>query len=316
MAVFAVDAGGTRIKLGVVENGRVLARGVIDARSDEGLGPQLPRIAEALRALAPPERIEGLGMAFPSLVDAEAGRVTRDSGKYRDAMGIDLNAWCEESFAVPSAIENDARMATIGEWRSGAGQGVDDLVMVTLGTGIGTGVIMEGRVVRGVHGQAGCLGGHLIVQVGGRECPCGARGCAEAESSTATLPARAKEDPEFTSSVLHSANPLDYAAVFAAAREGDAVALRLRDRALEVWGALTVSLIHAYDPSVVVFGGGIMAAGEEILDPVRTYVEKNAWMPWGKVRIVSSQLGDDAALIACEWLVESRKKDKDEIAIA
>lgn len=317
MAVFAVDAGGTRIKLGLVEAGRTLARATIEARSGEGLAPQLPRIAQALRGLAVGDKlVQGLGMAFPSLVDTATGRVTRDSGKYRDAMGLDLNAWAREELDLPFAIENDARMAAIGEWRFGAGRGSDDVVMITLGTGIGTSAIMEGRVVRGKHGQAGCLGGHFIVDPEGHRCPCGATGCVEAESSTQTLPARAAEDPRFSESALSRAERLDYAAVFAAAAQGDALAVRLRDRALEYWGALTVSLIHAYDPEVVVFGGGILASGEAILGPIRKFVEANAWMPWGKVRIVPSELGDDAALLACEWLVKSRNEKRYETAIA
>jgi len=84
--------------------------------------------------------------------------------------------------------------------------------------------------------------------------------------------------------------------------------VRLRDRSLEVWGALTVSLIHAYDPEIVVFGGGIMAGGEAVLGPIRRRVERDAWMPWGKVRVVPSELGDDAALVAGEWLVRSHKE--------
>lgn len=309
MAVLAIDAGGTRIKLGVVEDGRVLARTVINARSDEGLAPQLPRIAEALRTLAG-TRIEGIGLAFPSFIDAATGRISGDFGKYRDAPEIDLATWARREFGLPLFIENDARMATIGEWRFGAGRGYDDLVMVTLGTGIGTGVVVEGSVLRGKHGQAGCLGGHLIVQENGRRCPCGGHGCAEAEASTIALPGVAAEDPEFRASPLASAEPLDYAAVFSAADAGDPCALRLRDRSLGVWGALAVSLIHAYDPAVLVFGGGILAAGESVLGPIRERVRRDACTPWGEVRVVASELGDDAALLACEWLVtRPAKKD-------
>lgn len=314
MAVFAIDAGGTRIKLGLVENGRVLARAVLDARSHEGLAPQLPRIAEALRGITG-EPVEGIGLAFPSLVDTDAGRVTSDPGKYSDAMGLDLNAWAHQEFGLPLAIENDARMAAIGEWRHGAGRGFDDMVMVTLGTGIGTGVIQEGRVLRGKHGQSGCLGGHLIVRVDGRRCPCGAVGCAEAEASTAALPAIAAEDPDFLTSPLSSAIPLDYAAVFGAAVRGDPCALRLRKGSLDVWGALAVSLIHAYDPEILVFGGGILASGEAVLGPIRERVQRDAWMPWGEVRVVASERGDDAALLACEWLVQTKKRQNDEIEI-
>lgn len=314
MAVYAIDAGGTRIKLGLVENGQVLARTVLDARSHEGLAPQLPRIAEALRGLTE-SPVEGIGLAFPSLVDSATGRVTSDPGKYSDAMGLDLNAWAQREFGIPLAIENDARMATIGEWRFGAGRGFGDVVMVTLGTGIGTGVIQGGRVLRGKHGQAGCLGGHTIVRVDGRRCPCGAIGCAEAEASTAALPAIAAEDPEFSLSPLSRAIPLDYSAVFRAAEAGDPCALRLRKGSLDVWGALAVSLIHAFDPEILIFGGGILASGEAVLGPIRERVQRDAWMPLEEVRVVASERGDDAALLACEWLVRAKNRQNDEIEI-
>lgn len=317
MAVLAIDAGGTRIKLGVVENGGVLARAVVDVPANERLEPLLPVIASALRGLLGSEtKIEGMGMAFPSLIDATGTRITGHSGKYVDAPDVDLEAWARREFGVPFSVENDARMATIGEWRHGAGRGSDDIVMVTLGTGIGTGVVMGGQVLRGRHGQAGCLGGHLTLRAGGRPCPCGSVGCAETEASTSALPTLAAEDPEFAHSALCEANPLDYAAVFAWAQKGDALARRLRDRSLEVWGALAVTLIHAYDPEVLVFGGGILASGEAVLGPIRAYVERHAWTPWGTVRVTASELGDDAALVACEWLAKSRNEKKDEIAFA
>jgi len=306
VAVLAIDAGGTRIKLGVVENGVVLARTTLSVDSNELLAPLLPVIADALREILDPGMtVQGVGMAFPSLVNFEAARVLGNSGKYLDAEHLDLRAWAQQEFGVPFAVENDARMAVIGEWRHGAAREYGDVVMVTLGTGIGTGVVLDGKVLRGRHGQAGCLGGHLTLRVGGRPCPCGNVGCAETEASTAALAKIVADDPYFLQSRLQEASPLDYAAIFAYALVGDAYAIKLRDRSLEVWGALAVSLIHAYDPEVLVFGGGILASGEAVLGPIREYVEKHAWTPWGNVRVTASELGDAAALVACEWLVLS-----------
>jgi len=296
MAVLAVDAGGTSIKLAVVQEGAVLGQSSLPAHSDDGLEPRLPLIADALRQLIPPGvEVEGLGMAFPSLIDGD--HVVGDVGKYRDAERLDLKAWVLKEFRAPFAIENDARMAAIGEWRCGAGKGSSDVVMVTLGTGIGTGVIMGGQVVRGRHGSAGILGGHMTARVGGRPCPCGNVGCWETEASTAAL-------RELTSEVLDG--PLDYARVFAEAERGSAWAIELRDRSLAVWSSLAVSLIHAYDPEVLVFGGGVMASGEATLGPIRDHVRRHAWTPWGQVRVVASELGNRAALLACEWLVRNR----------
>lgn len=287
MAIFAIDAGGTRIKLGLVESGCVQSRTTLEARSDEGLAAALPRIAAGLRKLSS-EPVSGVGMAFPSLV--EGNRIIGDVGKYRDAEQIDLAVWADQEFRADFAVENDARMATIGEWQYGGGRGFDDVVMVTLGTGIGTGVISEGRVLRGKHGSAGILGGHMTAQVGGEPCPCGNSGCWETLASNAALMRKGKPD---------------LAAIFG---RGDDEANALRDHCLEVWGALAVSLIHAYDPAILVFGGGVMASGEAVLQPVRRAIADHAWTPWGAPKVVSSELGDDAALLACEWLLQANKR--------
>ncbi|RYG23035.1 ROK family protein [bacterium] len=291
MAVYAIDAGGTRIKLGIVEGGKVIARTSLEARSDEGLGAALPVISAALRSLGD-HSVDGLAIAFPSLIDGD--RVVGDVGKYRDAPDLDLAAWAREEFGLPFAIDNDARMAVIGEWRHGAARGVTDAVAITLGTGIGTGVISQGSPLRGRHGSAGILGGHMTAEVGGRLCPCGNVGCWETLASTAAL-----------RGVGGGFN--DYEAVFAAAERSDPRAVRVRDRSLKVWGALAVSLVHAYDPEVVVIGGGVAAAGEAVVGPIREAVRRYAWTPWGEVRVVRSELGHDAALVGCEWLMETRR---------
>lgn len=286
MAVYAVDVGGSRIKLGLVEQGRVLARAAIDARSAEGFAAALPRISEVLRSLTS-EPVSGIAVAFPSLV--HKGRIIGDVGKFEDAESLDLRSWAMDEFGAPLVLENDARMAAIGEWQLGSAKGSDDVVMVTLGTGIGTGVIQGGRVMRGSHGSAGILGGHMTAKVSGESCPCGNEGCWETLASNAAL--------------QRSGLP-DYAVVFASP---DPELVEIKQRSLAVWGALAVSLIHAYDPEVLVFGGGVLASGEDVLGPIRQTVERRAWTPWGTPRIIASKLGDDAALLAAEWLLEADK---------
>jgi glucokinase len=178
--------------------------------------------------------------------------------------------------------------------------------MITLGTGLGTSAVIEGRLLRGEHGQAGVLGGHITVHYGGRHCTCGNVGCAEAEASTAFLGELAKADADFGASPLTSEPGLDFAAVFKYAAHGDRCALGLRDHSLSVWATLAVNLIHAYDPEIVVLGGGIMASADVVLPFVRDYVGHHAHTPWGKVRVVAGELGDDAALAAGEWLLREQ----------
>jgi glucokinase len=164
----------------------------LEARSGEGLGLQLPRIASAFGDLIDRARVKRTGcgavsFGFPAIVDSSTGRVLTAYGKYVDASTIDLQKWARGAFGLDLVIENDARAALVGEWRAGAAKGCDNVVGITLGTGLGAAAIMKGQPVRGMHGQAGILGGHFTVRWGGRLCTCGNRGCAEAEASTSVL---------------------------------------------------------------------------------------------------------------------------------
>lgn len=308
MTVLACDLGGTRMKIGVVRAGQTLAQAVLPANSKCGLAPGLPEIKGAWMDLLAKLKLNlgdcsGISIAFPSLIDPQTGRVLAEYGKYADAMELDLRAWAKNEFDLPLAIENDARMAMVGEWLGGAGRGCDNLVMMTLGTGLGTSAIIEGRVLRGKHGQAGILGGHLTVNYRGRECHCRNVGCAEAEASTAFLTDLFKEQPGILESSLARAASLDYAAVFRLARRGDACAKAIRDHSLQVWASLAVNLIHAYDPEMVIIGGGIMASAKVILPFIQEHVRRCAHTPWGRVEVMASQLGDQATFAAAEWLL-------------
>jgi glucokinase len=314
MRVLACDMGGTRIKYGIVEDGVVLAQDGMPAHSDRGLAPRLPALAEALLQLCVDNGMElascaGVGMSFPSLIDVRSGRVLAEFGKYSDAMDVDIRAWSRDALHLPLAIENDARMALIGEWRSGAGRGCDNLVMMTLGTGLGVSAVIEGRVLRGAHGQAGILGGHLTVNYRGAACHCGNIGCAESEASSVVLEHLARQRGDFAGSALATEPVLDYAAIFRWAGVGDACAAALREHSLRVWSANAVNLVHAFDPELIVLGGGIMASGAVIVDAVQEYVDAHAMTPWGRVRVAASELGDQAALVACEWLVEEHRRE-------
>jgi glucokinase len=311
MTVLACDLGGTLMKIGVVRKGRVLAQTIEPANSRTGLAPALPALKAAWLELLdelklPVRNCAGISVAFPSLVDVKSGRVLVEYGKYADAINFDFRAWAKKEFNLPLAIENDARMALVGEWKHGAGRGSDNLAIITLGTGLGTSAVIEGRLLRGKHGQAGVLGSHNTVRYAGRECSCGNIGCAEAEASTAVLKKIAANLPEWDTSSLRKLATLNYAAVFKHAAAGDACALKLREHSLRVWATLTVNLIHSYDPEIVILGGGIMASAGAILPVVSDYVRRHAHTPWGKVRVVVSELGDAAALLAGEWLLSEQ----------
>ncbi|HEY1787123.1 MAG TPA: ROK family protein [Verrucomicrobiae bacterium] len=311
MTALACDIGATRIKLGLIQQGKVEAQSLIDSRSEMGLAKRLPEIAGTLRSLCERRGVDiqdcsGVSLSVPSLVDPVSGRILAEYGRFRDMPLLDLRQWAKSELGLPAAIENDARMATIGEWKHGAGRGSNNLVMLTLGTGLGTSAVMDGKILRGKHGQAGCLGGHFTLRYGGTACGCGNTGCAEAEASTAFLGDLAKKHPDYSRSLISAEPILDYAAIFAKATEGDTCARAIRDHSLLVWSSLAVSLIHAYDPELVILGGGIMKNSGLILPAVREYVRKHAHTPWGNVTVVASALGDAAALVAGEWLLQEQ----------
>ena len=308
MISLAADFGGTRIKLGVVRDGVVVAQSAIPAESGRHLTKRLEAVATGLEKLCERAGIafsgcDGIGFSYPSIIDRQNARILDHFGKFGDASAIDLQSWAGQRLHLPLAIDNDARMALMGEWRYGAGMGCDNCAIITLGTGIGVSAVIEGRVLRGVHGQAGILGGHITLEAGGGACVCGNVGCAELLASTSIIARLAREHPLFACSPLAMLEVVDYEAIFRFASEGDACSIALRNRSLETWAALAVNLIHVFDPELIIFGGGIMGSADEILPFVRDYISSHAHTPWGQVKVAASELGERAALLACEWLV-------------
>jgi len=308
MKALAVDLGGSHAACAVVDEERVLARETVSLEAARGLAGALPILAAALgrAALAAGVRTsdcEGLALGFCGLVDPSAGRVLSTNMKYDDAPAIDLGRWCHAAFGLPFRIENDARLALLGERAAGAARGFDDVVMMTLGTGVGGVAMIEGRLLRGKHFQAGVLGGHLVAAFDGRPCTCGGLGCVEAEASTWSLPAVARAMPGFDGSALARVARLDFETVFAAAARGDAVAAATRDRCLRVWAAGAVSMVHAWDPELLVVGGGVMRRAAEVLPAIEAHVHAHAWTPWGKVGVRAAALGGEAALLGATALL-------------
>ncbi len=301
--ILACDIGGTRIKLGLVRNNRLLAQAEIDAAARSGLALALERIARAAgplcrKAGVKTSELSGFGLSFPGIIKTRREKIlSTPAGKFDDAKYLDVPRIVKNLLGLPTRICNDANAALAGEWLWGAARNYRSAVMMTLGTGIGASAIIEGVPLRGQHGQAGSLGGHLTANLNGQICPCGNIGCAETEASTWALPGHARRYPGFQKSRLARVKNLDYAAVFRVAAKGDRVAIELRNRAIHVWSVALVNLIHAYDPEIVVIGGGIMRSADLILPRVRRYVTKHAWTPWGKVIIKPAELGNTAGML-------------------
>jgi len=226
--------------------------------------------------------------------------------KYEDAKQIDLAKWSRDALGLSLRMENDARMALLGEQYAGTARGSRDVVMITLGTGIGGAAMIMGRLLRGAHAQAACLGGHLPVDFRGRQCSCGNIGCAEAEASGWSLPGIAKQWPGIEKSTLAKAQTLDFRTLFASADDGDTAAREIRQRCLDVWASNAVALIHAYDPELVIIGGGVMQSSSVILPYIQQHVAQHAWTAWGKPQVRAAGLGNNAALLGAVPLLLGR----------
>ena len=311
MKALAIDLGGSHAACGIVEDRTILASEAIAADGAVDLRRFLPAILDTLRRVAKKAEIsfedcQGVAVGFPGLVDARVGRVISTNAKYEDAPKLDLAAWSLAALKLPLRIENDARMALLGESYAGAAQGFTEVVMMTLGTGIGGVAMIEGKLLRGKHAQAGCLGGHIPVLVTGRACTCGGIGCAEAEAAGWSLPMVLKDWPGVSGSTLSKYWKVGFKELFEEADAGDDVAVAVRDRCLSIWSADAVALVHAYDPEIIVMGGGVMKSGAKILPIIEAHVQKHAWTPWGKVQVRAAALGDNAALLGAVPLLSEK----------
>ncbi|MFD1816662.1 glucokinase [Pseudarcicella hirudinis] len=310
--VMAVDLGGTQIKLGLIHQSEILVTSQMDAQSHEGLGERLPEIAACFNNLLDQaglsiSNVIGMGIAVPGIVDSVHKKVLSINKKYSDVIELDLSRWVSETWNLPLFIENDTRSALLGEWKYGKGSGCNNLVLMTLGTGIGTSAVIEGNLLRGRHFQAGILGGHFTVNINGDLCNCGNYGCAEAEASTWNLYELAKKHPGFSKSRLSQTEILDFRTIFQYAERGDELAKTIRNKSLEVWSACAVNLIHAYDPDLLILGGGIMGSKDIIAPFIQSKINQHAWTAWGKVQVEAASFTNTAALLGVSSLAYNFK---------
>jgi glucokinase len=303
MRILAVDLGGTHATCALVEEKRILARETIALPGSVSLAVALSVIAESLQDMHTSNPADAIGFGFCGLVDPVRARIASTNGKYTDGPDVDLSRWAMDQFGLPLRLENDARLALLGECYAGAARGETEVVMFTMGTGIGGVAMIGGKLLRGKHQQAGVLGGHVPVTLHGRRCTCGALGCAESEASGWSLPLVAREFPGFASSAL-SPREINFENLFACSAAGDEVSREIVDHCLHVWSVAAVAAIHSFDPELLVFGGGVMKSAAAILPFIEEYVLTNAWTPWGKVRVRAAELGDDAALLGVIPLFE------------
>lgn len=301
-----IDMGGTRVKIGFIHNGEVLFGKVIPSKADGSLSSQLNTIADEVNLVLEEKQytIDGVGIAFPGIVNASEKKILSKYVKYPDATSMNLADWAKEKWGVPFVLENDVRAALLGEWQFGAGHGANDLVMITLGTGVGSAVMFDGKLLRGVNHIAGNLGGHMTINLNGDRCNCGHIGCVESESSTWMLK-KVQESDKFASSALSKVPKVDFASVFACAKEGDDLALEIREHSLNTWALGIINMVLAYDPERIVIGGGIMHSKQFIIPRLIELIKNNVWIKDNPLEIKSAEQLEYAGILGLYHLLNS-----------
>ena len=299
--VFGVDVGGTTVKIGLfTTDGELLENWEIDTRIEENGRFILPDIAESVKAKAkergiPDEEIEGIGAGVPGPVNAE-GLVVECANLgwgVTDAAKIlsELTGWSVK-------IGNDANVAAMGERWQGSGKGFDNMVMVTLGTGVGGAMIVNGKVINGTHGSAGEIGHMTVFPTETEKCGCGKKGCLEQYASATGVVrlTRRYMAAHDTATPLRTTQPLTCRAVFEAAAGGDAVALEVLEEFGDILGRAIAWITCVMDPEVVVIGGGVSRSGSIVTDHVGKYYKKYAFHAAREVELRIASLGNKAGI--------------------
>ncbi len=302
-----VDLGGTNIKSGVVDNdGLPLSSVSRPTEADRGPEVGLSHLVDAAERAVDASgigwnQIRGVGLGSPGTMDIHKGLLL-DPPNLPGWTNWPIRDKLAERLKCSTILENDANAAAYGEYWVGAGRGTSSLVMFTLGTGIGCGIVENGKIVQGRHSHGGECG-HLIIQMeDGRLCSCGQYGHLEAYASATALVKRALEaleEHEPSSLRANLANgSLTAHAINLAASEGDLLALRLMRETARYLGVGATSLMHTIDPDIIVFGGGMIGAGLPFLEQIRSVVQQIAFpLPSKETRIEFAQLGGDAGFI-------------------
>ncbi len=303
-----VDLGGTNIAVGVInDNFEIIGRGKLKTNSPRPAEEIFKDVAEAVRLAVEDagitmEDVESIGIGTPGNVNKDTGYIEYANNlKFDQVPAVEILGKYVNSKIY---LENDANCAALGEAFAGAGKGKNLFIAVTLGTGVGGGVIYEGKVMGGCNEAGGELG-HTVIDMDGVPCNCGRTGCWEAYASATALVEQTKaamlehKDSKMWEIAGGSLEGVGGKTAFDAMRAGDEWGKKVVDRYIEYIGIGTVNLINIYQPEMICFGGGICNEGETLLAPLREYVEKFRYSRYSEkqTELCRATLGNDAGII-------------------
>jgi len=306
------DFGGTNVKIGLFDSDlKLLAKTSVETKADTGPESLIDRIGDATEKLLADNKldrqaVQAVGMAAAGQFDLTAG-IMISSPNMHSFKNVPLRKMLTDRIGKPAVIGNDANIACLGEFACGAGKDVEDMVFFTLGTGIGGGIVTNGTLVNGANDNAAELG-HIIIYPDGRVCGCGQHGCAEAYASASSTAKRAAEAitagaESSLESLLEEKSEITCKDVYEHLEAGDELAKKITDETAKVLALLCIDVLHGTDPQRIVFAGGMIAAGDILLDKIKEYFNKYIWsMKTETVEICFATLGEDAGLIGAAEL--------------
>ena len=307
-----IDLGGTNTKIGLLdEDGNILFSTIVKTESEQGLEKTVERLANILKIQVSNlnisfEDVAGVGLGVPGPV--ANGRIVKFWANFPWPVDVDLAAEFEKHLGVPVKVDNDVNVITLGEMWKGGGRGYKNVLGLAIGTGIGGGVVVNGKLVSGKNGAGGEVG-HIKVERDGKLCGCGQEGCWEAYASAAGLVREAKSRLTVNKNNLLYERTKDREVeakdIFDAAREGDEFSLNLVDYEAEFIALGIGNLLNVLDTDVVVVGGGIALAGNILFDKINKKLRKYAMLSTLEgLKIVPAELGNDAGIYGAAYLVK------------
>ena len=313
--VVGVDLGGTKISTALSNlNGEVISQTTVPTNANEGEIPVLNRIIESVDKVIKDgsvtyKEVKAIGIGVPGALDIEKGLILFTPNL--PFKNFNVVEPLKKKFEIPVFIDNDANVATIGEYMFGAGKGAKDVIFFTVSTGVGGGAVLNGNIYRGNTSNAMEIG-HMTVAPGGPRCNCGNIGCVEATSSGTAIAKRGQE--ALSSKVETSLRKYDTITsyeVFTEAAAGEAVCKEMIDNALNYLGIAVANAVSIFDPAVVIIGGGVSKAGDIVFDTVRKVVDKRCFKSMAEsVKIVPAGLGTDAGVIGAVALALLETQEK------
>ncbi|HEX6278881.1 MAG TPA: ROK family protein [Pyrinomonadaceae bacterium] len=303
----AADLGGTNLRLAAIDpTGAVIFRSrkqtPASGHQNEILGTIRSAISECGNELAAEFAFAAFGAAVPAIVNSNRGVILR-SPNLPELNDLRFTELFSEELSIPVVLENDANAAAVGESWKGASRGVRNSIHVTLGTGVGGGIIIDGSLVRGVDGTAGEIG-HIAVEPEGYPCGCGSRGCVEQYASATAIVRLTKElMPAFPQTTLRSSLELSPLDVYNAGMAGDELSREVFRLMGTYLGIALGGLVNVLNPEAIVIGGGASAGWDLFIEPLRAEISRRAFPhPAERVRLMRSELGDDAGILGAAFL--------------